>query len=566
MPSAKAILVAAAVAFLTLASGCFAPEGGLPGGGGGGEGAETEWRFAQGSVDGRRASQDPGVTLASLPGFTQAWEARTKGAVTGTPTVAEGRVYVGTWKGVVYCLSAKDGSEVWSHDLGAQVDASVTLAQGLALVGDSAGRLHALDWDTGEERWNVLVDTSLHTHLYATPLVVPERAGRPAFVVQAVGSDQESARIHGEAPLDFRGHVDALGLSDGKPIWRAELAKGGETGTPVWGTPVYDASTDRVVFGTGNAYTKPAGELTDSIMALAAADGAVAWHYQATKGDVFTQTNPDSPDHDFGSTPVLFTAGGRTLAGLGQKSSIFWAVDVATGSLAWRSGSTHSGEGIIGDGALMGDALVVPYVSLEKVAALSAADGTVRWERGLAGRGYSDPVAVAGGAIVADSGGRVHGLEAAGGREVWNVTVGEGAGVYGGLSVAEGTLFVPVVRGGFLAETGGVVAFRAGGAGTGTSTSATSAARDGVAMVGFQFDPRVVHVKAGGSVTWRNEDPVLHTVTFVDGSFDRDVEEGASVTHRFGAKGTFQYYCKPHATQTADGSWQGMTGTVIVDP
>ncbi|MEA3204062.1 MAG: hypothetical protein QOI63_1742, partial [Thermoplasmata archaeon] len=386
---------------------------------------------------------------------------------------------------------------------------------------------------------------------------------RPTFIVQAVGSDQESARIHGDAPIDFRGHVTALAMN-GTPLWQTYLVPPGQTGAPVWGTPVYDAGNDRIVFGTGNAYTEPSGELTDSIVSLRAADGAVAWHVQGTPGDVFTQANPINPDSDFGATPILFGAGEHTVAGLGQKSSVFWAVDLATGAVVWKEGVPQAGEGIIGDAALAGTTLVVPYVTLGKVTAYDERNGAVRWERKLEGAGFADPVAVAGAVIVGDAGGWVHGLDVATGREVWNATVGGDGAVFGGLSVAEGMLFVPVVRDGFLADAGGLVAFKPNGVG-GLPKGAAQDGGGGVAMRGFQFQPREIHVQAGKAVSWRNEDPELHTVTAADGSFDVQVPPGKDAQLRFDTKGTFAYYCKPHATQNDGGAWEGMTGTVIVE-
>jgi plastocyanin len=212
----------------------------------------------------------------------------------------------------------------------------------------------------------------------------------------------------------------------------------------------------------------------------------------------------------------------------------------------------------------VGTTLVVPYVTHAKVTAFDERTGAVRWTFRLPGLGFADPVAVAGAVIVADAAGWVHGLDVATGREVWNATVGEDGGVFGGLSVAEGRLFVPVVRGGFMGDEGGVVAFSADGAAQ-AANGTGHGSRDGVALRGFQFEPRTLRIGVGQNVTWRNEDPVLHTVTAADGSFDVDVAAGETVQLHFTKKGTFAYYCKPHATQGADGTWQGMTGTLIVE-
>ncbi|MEA3203678.1 MAG: hypothetical protein QOI63_1357, partial [Thermoplasmata archaeon] len=168
MRTARRLFLVAAAALLVLAPGCFGTGGAAPPASSptmAAHGALSTWLFAQGGIDGHRFSNDAAVTLATLPSLGQAWAAQTRGAVTGTPTVQDGHVFVATWKGMVYCLKVADGSIAWSRDLGSQVDGSVTLAPGLALVGDAAGRLHALDAATGKDVWVRLLDEHLHAHL-----------------------------------------------------------------------------------------------------------------------------------------------------------------------------------------------------------------------------------------------------------------------------------------------------------------------------------------------------------------------------------------------------------------
>lgn len=72
----------------------------------------------------------------------------------------------------------------------------------------------------------------------------------------------------------------------------------------------------------------------------------------------------------------------------------------------------------------------------------------------------------------------------------------------------------------------------------------------------FAFTPAVVRVKAGGTVTWTNNDSAAHTATgtgFDTGSLAR----GQSATVTFDTPGTFDYRCTPHPA---------MRGTVIVEP
>lgn len=86
----------------------------------------------------------------------------------------------------------------------------------------------------------------------------------------------------------------------------------------------------------------------------------------------------------------------------------------------------------------------------------------------------------------------------------------------------------------------------------GTPGGATSSAS--VSMSGSQFVPASVSVKAGGTVTWTNNDAVAHTATgtgFDTGSLGTN----ASSSKTFANVGTFNYSCSFHA---------GMTGQVIV--
>lgn len=84
-----------------------------------------------------------------------------------------------------------------------------------------------------------------------------------------------------------------------------------------------------------------------------------------------------------------------------------------------------------------------------------------------------------------------------------------------------------------------------------------AASADQVAIVDFTYKPEAVRVKAGTEVTWTNEDSFAHTVTADDESFDsKNMDKGATFSHRFDTPGTFKYFCAIH---------NYMTGSVVVD-
>jgi len=61
------------------------------------------------------------------------------------------------------------------------------------------------------------------------------------------------------------------------------------------------------------------------------------------------------------------------------------------------------------------------------------------------------------------------------------------------------------------------------------------------------YSVNVLTVKVGTTVTWTNEDAMMHTVTAVDGSFDSGFfNEGETWSYTFEEPGEFEYFCSPH--------------------
>jgi plastocyanin len=89
----------------------------------------------------------------------------------------------------------------------------------------------------------------------------------------------------------------------------------------------------------------------------------------------------------------------------------------------------------------------------------------------------------------------------------------------------------------------------------GSATSEPVAATEVEMVKSYSFDPKVIEIEAGDTVTWTNEDNFTHTVQ-VEGQDDHKVEQGESVEITFDEPGTYDYVCTLHS--------QDMDGTVIV--
>ncbi len=73
----------------------------------------------------------------------------------------------------------------------------------------------------------------------------------------------------------------------------------------------------------------------------------------------------------------------------------------------------------------------------------------------------------------------------------------------------------------------------------------------------YRFDPEVIKVVAGTTVTWHNSDNFTHSVKLTDGSSDDlVVRPGETVSIKFDKPGEYPYICTFHA--------QSMKGKVIV--
>jgi plastocyanin len=115
-----------------------------------------------------------------------------------------------------------------------------------------------------------------------------------------------------------------------------------------------------------------------------------------------------------------------------------------------------------------------------------------------------------------------------------------------------------------------------GSSATGSDNGGSSAAEGTtVSLKSLQFSPATLTVKAGTKVTWKNDEPITHTVTSgsvtgvdpstglrsgqtPDGMFDGKLSsKGSTFSYTFTKAGTYSYYCSIH---------DGMNAKVVVTP
>jgi polyvinyl alcohol dehydrogenase (cytochrome) len=331
------------------------------------------------------------ITTATVSKLKVKWMLTAAGDISATPAVVGGQLYVPDWGGNLNRIDAETGKVVWSKNTGdlimetSDVDAGMYQALiasytsplsritpvisgnnvifGMGAPGFSA-TMAAIDKDTAELKWKTALDSNQASLITSSPAI------DDGIIYVGVSSGEEIATQIPMYPCcSFRGSVAALDATTGALKWQTYMiedsvyykadktTRTGYAGAAVWsGTPTIDRNRHLLYVTTGNNYaipsgapkTLPAGDHAESILALDLTTGAIKWFTRMVPpgGSVWTVANGKEPDYDFGGGVNLYqaTINGTVMdvAGAGQKSGMYWALNADTGSVLW---STQVGPG-----------------------------------------------------------------------------------------------------------------------------------------------------------------------------------------------------------------------------
>ncbi len=449
-------------------------------------------------------SKAAGIAAADVPKLKLKWAFGFPGAksVYGQPSVVGGRVFVGVDTGAVYSLDAATGCVFWMFQADAGVRSAVTLhrieTRSIAYFGDGKANVYAVDASTGQQIWKTHADDHASARITGGTKVFEGRVYVP------VASGEEGAGPNRNYPCcTFRGSVVALDAATGKQVWKtytiAEEPKPvgknsngvqrfAPAGGGVWNSPTIDPARHALYIGTGDAYTEPAPDTTDAIMALDLNTGKILWSVQDTGKDTWlagcngatpSENCPKDlgPDHDFGSPPILKTLpNGRTILVAGQKSGNVWAHDPDNkGAVIWKTAlvnNTNEFGGKIVWGGAADDQNAYFGLGPGGIAAVQLRDGERKWftlpelAPAMAKHpGHEGPLTAIPGVVFSGAwDGVLRALSAANGKVIWeyntiqDFTTVNGVAAKGGSMGAAG----PVVAGGVLFVPSGYVGVRQG--------------------------------------------------------------------------------------------------------
>jgi polyvinyl alcohol dehydrogenase (cytochrome) len=412
-----------------------------------------------------QSTKNAGLTAADVPKLKLKWAFGYPTGVSafGQPTIASGRIFVGTDIGYVYSLDAKTGCVYWSFQTKGSVRNAISIgpvkhptAKYAIYFGDAHSNVYAVNAQNGEQLWTAHVDPHFTARITAAPTLYQNR-----LYVPVSSSEEFSASTLDYPCCTFRGSVAAYDASTGKQIWHTYVipeepkptrknSKGiqlyASAGASVWNSPTVDLKRKAIYFGTGDSETDPAAKTSDSVMALDMATGKVLWNYQAQAGDAFLggcgmPNQPENcpadngPDLDIGNSPVLHTlANGKRIVVAGTKDGNVFALDPdKKGAVVWdRSVAPNPKgtplqrlDGIVWGGAA--DQQNIYYgLSGGGIAAVQLSTGERAWytKFDTDGKRVSNAAAasaIPGVAFVGGTDGKIHAVATADGKQIWEV-------------------------------------------------------------------------------------------------------------------------------------------------
>jgi outer membrane protein assembly factor BamB len=231
------------------------------------------------------------------------WEFKTKSHTESSPTVANGKVYIGAGDDGLYCLNAQTGEPVWNYP-DVHVDAAPAVAGNRVFCGSGVGDIHkdtaifCLNSDTGKQIWRMPMELPV----WGSPAVdgdsvfygigngnFLEDADKPAGALLCVKAETGQriwsytvpngilARPAVDQQMVYFAcrdkHCYAIDRTDGKLRWKKNL------GSPVVAAPALAGGCPHC--GSGQSlYAVASG---GQVFCLDSVSGNVAWQFDVAK-------------------------------------------------------------------------------------------------------------------------------------------------------------------------------------------------------------------------------------------------------------------------------------------
>ncbi len=319
------------------------------------------------------------------------WTFNATEAITSSPVVQAGRVYVGSDDGNLYAVNQADGTLVWKFATEDSIEAPPMILDGVVYIGSSDYRFYAIDALSGKEKWRFEAD---------------EKILGGANWVDGPGGDKRI--VFG----CYDNILYCLNAADGSVAWKYE------TENYINGTPAVEAG--RIVFGGCDSF----------LHVVNAADGTVNKHI-ALGEECYVA----------GSVGM---AGGRVY--LGHYGNAFVCIELASGETNWTYPSPRFP---FFSAPSIGDDRVYFGGRDKQVHCVNRATGEGIWTFPTTRQVDSSPVLCDGKIVIGSGDGRLFVLDSATGSELWSYDLGKS--IVSSPAVVDGLILIGCNDGGLYA-------------------------------------------------------------------------------------------------------------------
>jgi eukaryotic-like serine/threonine-protein kinase len=203
------------------------------------------------------------------------WTFECEDEIRGTPNVAHGVVFVGSYDNNIYALNARTGEFGWKYATDGGIVSKPAIFDNHLLFGSEDQRVHVISARNGRIAWTYYTDGPVRS----SPFIFE----RYAFI----GSDD--------------GYLHAINLDTGRQAWRVE------SGSPVRSTPYVSAAEESIYFGN-----------EDGDFFCLSFRGEIRWRFKAKRAIT--------------SSPVVADG----IVYFGSVDAMLYAIDAQSGWVIWR--------------------------------------------------------------------------------------------------------------------------------------------------------------------------------------------------------------------------------------
>ncbi|HMA36041.1 MAG TPA: PQQ-binding-like beta-propeller repeat protein [Chloroflexia bacterium] len=230
----------------------------------------------------------------------------------GAPSVANGRVYVGSSTGTgpnFFAFDAITGAQVFTTSVGyvsscfnVGIGSTSAISGSVVTVGGGDAAYYGLDANSGAQLWRQLMNVGPSGFAWESPVVGNGRS----YIGMASRCDNPSVR----------GEIRALDLTTGTQLANQYFVPSGQAGAGIWQSPALSPDNSTILIDTGEDYNGYNGPYTRAMVSLDALSLTILQS---------NQQGPTASDSDFGTSPVVFhDSTNRLLVGANHKDGTFY--------------------------------------------------------------------------------------------------------------------------------------------------------------------------------------------------------------------------------------------------